>query len=65
MGDFQKKSELDEFISYNDDPPATSEEIRTIINCDQKELSSNFCRGCGYCVSCFKGIEINQCVRMS
>ena len=30
-----------------------------------KELAGDFCRGCGYCMPCPKGIQINQCARMS
>ena len=46
-------------------PPAMTDEIKTIIEKDQKELSGNFCRGCGYCMPCPAGIEINTCARMS
>lgn len=61
----QKESELDEFISYNDNPPAMTEEIKALIAHDREELSGDFCRGCGYCMPCPKGIQINQCARMS
>ncbi|MEG0276281.1 MAG: aldo/keto reductase [Coprobacillus sp.] len=61
----QKESELDEFIAYQDNPPQLSGEIKDIIEHDQKELAGNFCRGCGYCMPCPKGIVINQCARMS
>jgi predicted aldo/keto reductase-like oxidoreductase len=62
----QKESELDEFVSYITNPPAMTEEIRGIIEKDQRELAGNFCRGCGYCVpTCPANIEINNCARMS
>ncbi|MBS5931910.1 MAG: aldo/keto reductase [Clostridiales bacterium] len=61
----QKETELDEFISYIDNPPTMTEEIKAVIEKDQKELASNFCRGCGYCMPCPVGIEINNCARMS
>ena len=61
----QREKELDEFLSYIACPPAMTDEIKTIIEKDQKELSGNFCRGCGYCMPCPAGIEINNCARMS
>lgn len=61
----QKEKELDEFISYNDNPPILNDEIKAIIEHDRQELAGEFCRGCGYCMPCPMGIEINQCARMS
>ena len=61
----QRESELDEFLSYIDNPPTMTEELEALINRDREELLGDFCRGCGYCMPCPAGIEINNCARMS
>ena len=61
----QKEHELDEFLSYIDNPPVMDDEIRTLIENDRKQLFGSFCRACGYCMPCPAGIEINTCARMS
>ncbi len=61
----QRESELDEFLSYIDNPPTMTEEMRALIEKDRTELLGEFCRGCGYCMPCPVGIEINNCARMS
>lgn len=61
----QRECELQEFITYMKNPPQMDEEIKTVIENDRKELSGDFCRGCGYCLPCPAGIPINQCARMS
>lgn len=61
----QREKELDEFISYIDNPPQMDEEIKKLIEHDREELIGDFCRGCGYCMPCPAGIEINNCARMS
>jgi len=61
----QRENELDEFLSYNDAPPALTEERLAYIEQERKELAGEFCRGCGYCLPCPAGIEIFTCARMS
>lgn len=61
----QRERELDEFLSYMDHPPVMTDEIHALIEKDRAQLSGNFCRGCGYCMPCPAGIEINTCARMS
>lgn len=61
----QRESELDEFLSYQADPPVLSEKMARRIERDRGELAGEFCRGCGYCMPCPVGISINMCARMS
>lgn len=62
----QREKELDEFLSYIDNPPSMEDpEIQAVIEKDRLELTGNFCRSCGYCMPCPAGINIPQCARMS
>lgn len=61
----QRERELDEFLAHGECPPVLDEELQAIIDHDVKQLSGDFCRGCGYCMPCPAGIEINNCARMS
>ena len=60
----QKISELDEFLSY-DDNTVLDDNLKSDIENDKKELEENFCRGCGYCMPCTEEINISLCARMS
>ena len=61
----QRMRELEEWLSYMQDTPQMTPEITAFIQKEKKELSGDFCRGCGYCLPCPQGITINQCARMS
>ncbi|MCL2081012.1 MAG: aldo/keto reductase [Oscillospiraceae bacterium] len=61
----QRESELDEFLSYMDDAPELTGEREATVERDRRELSGEFCRGCGYCMPCPAEITIHLCARMS
>ena len=58
----QRECELDEFLSYQACPPVLDEKKRAEIEKDREQLAGEFCRGCGYCMPCPAGIEINSCI---
>ena len=61
----QHEWELDEFLAFQENPPVLDDDMRSRIEHDRSELTGDFCRGCGYCMPCTVGIEINDCNRMS
>ena len=61
----QRECELDEFLSYQENPPMMTDEFKQVMEKDRTELIGDFCRACGYCMPCPKGIEISQCARMA
>ena len=61
----QREGELDEFLSYIENPPQITPELQAVIDRDKGELAGDFCRGCGYCLPCPAQIDIPTCARMS
>ncbi len=61
----QRMEELEEWLAFMDVTPAYDEEIAAFVERERSELMGEFCRGCGYCMPCPAGIQINNCARMS
>lgn len=61
----QREEELQQWLSFFREPAEMTEEIKAFIDADRVKLQGDFCRGCGYCMPCTAGIQINQCARMS
>ena len=61
----QREEELDEWLSFFKKDATMTDEIKAFIEEERKSLMGDFCRGCGYCMPCTVGIQINNCARMS
>ena len=61
----QRERELADWLSFFEIPVEMNDDIRTFIAKERLELVGEFCRGCGYCLPCPAGIEINNAARMS
>ena len=61
----QRDWELEQFLDVVKNGAELTPERLAVIEKDRKELSGNFCRGCGYCMPCPVGISIRDCARMS
>jgi aryl-alcohol dehydrogenase-like predicted oxidoreductase len=61
----QKMRELEEFLSYEENPPLMDGSLQSAIKADRAELSGSFCRSCGYCLPCPAGIPIPNAARIT
>ena len=61
----QRMEELEQWLSLAETSGAMTEELKAVIEKDRAELAGSFCRGCGYCMPCPAGIEINNSARMN
>ena len=61
----QRQEELEAWLKFFKEDISMTPEIAAFIEEDRKQLLGDFCRGCGYCMPCTVGIEINNCARMS
>ena len=61
----QREEELRQWLGVFEAPAAMNAALEEFIDSERKSILGEFCRGCGYCMPCPVGIQINQCARMS
>ncbi|MDR0469395.1 MAG: aldo/keto reductase [Peptococcaceae bacterium] len=61
----QRISELDEFLSFEKQPPVMDADLQKEIEAVKAELQGDFCRGCGYCLPCAADIPIPTAGRIT
>ncbi len=61
----QHPEELKQWLDIAKENPSMDDETADFIAKERKELAGSFCRGCGYCLPCTVGIEINNAARMN
>ena len=61
----QRMGELEQWLATDWEDPDMDEELAAVIRADRQQLAGEFCRGCGYCMPCPVGIEINNSARLN
>ncbi len=61
----QREEELRQWLGFFEAPAVMNAALEEFIDTERKSILGEFCRGCGYCMPCPVGIQINQCARMS
>lgn len=61
----QREEELRQWLGFFETPAVMNAVLEEFIDTERKSILGEFCRGCGYCMPCPVGIQINQCARMS
>lgn len=61
----QRPEELQQWLAFFHAPATMNQALEDFIAEERKSILGDFCRGCGYCMPCPVGIQINQCARMS
>jgi aryl-alcohol dehydrogenase-like predicted oxidoreductase len=61
----QTMEQLEEFLALTAENPRLDDGLRAVIESDRRELSGDFCRGCGYCQPCPAGIELFNLARLN
>ena len=60
----QRMSELDEFLTLEENPPVFDEANQRAVLKEKEALGGRFCRGCGYCLPCPADINLWNACRM-
>ncbi len=61
----QHQWELEQWLDITERDLEYGDELKKIVEKERAELMGEFCRGCGYCLPCPVGIEINNSARMN